>query len=159
VASGPNYILLMWYGSNDLRAKIELPCSQQYKPGNFLAVRPLNWDEIIDEDDDDDNWADPGAPSGGRSRPADGNDNDDGESEVDTQGGEKGTGKGKGTNDGKGKGRRLRTGRGKGRGRGRETVKGKVLLNTPQEEMISLVPLLCGCRRKCQRQTWTRRAN
>jgi len=62
---------------------------------------------------------------------------------------------------GLGKGREQRTGRGKGRGRGRgrETVKGKVLLNEPQEEMISLVPLLCSCRSKCQRQTWTRRAN
>jgi hypothetical protein len=29
---------------------------------------------------------------------------------------------------------------GKGNGRGRETVKGKVVLNKPQEEMISLVP-------------------
>ena len=56
---------------------------------------------------------------------------------------------------GRGKGRRLRTGRGKGRGRGRETVKGKVLLNTPQGEMISLVPLLCSFRRKCHRQTCT----
>jgi hypothetical protein len=115
-----------WYGRDDLRAKIEPPSCRQYKPGDFLAVRPLNWDEIIDEDDDDDNWADPGAPSGGRSRPGDGNDNDNGESEEDTQGGEKGTGKGKGIKDGRGKGRRLRTGRGKGRGRGRETVKGKV---------------------------------
>jgi hypothetical protein len=64
-----------------------------------------------------------------------------------------------------GKGRVQRMGRGKGRGRQqrkgrrRETVKGKVLLNKPQEEMISLVPLLCRCRRKCMRQTWTRRAN
>jgi len=40
-----------------------------------------------------------------------------------------------------------------------EMVKGKVSLNTPQEEMISLVPLLCSCRRKFERQTWTRRAN
>jgi len=68
------------YGSDDPRAKIEPPCCRQYKPGDFLALRPLNWDEIIDEDDDDDNWVDPGAPSGGRSRPGDGNDNDDGES-------------------------------------------------------------------------------
>jgi len=44
-----------WYGSNDLRAKIEPPSCQQYKPGDFLAIRHLNWDEIIDEDDDDDN--------------------------------------------------------------------------------------------------------
>jgi hypothetical protein len=41
-----------------------------------------------------------------------------------------------------GKGREQRTERGKGRERGRETVKGKVLLNKPQGEMISLVPLL-----------------
>jgi len=44
-----------WYSSDDLRAKIEPPSCRQYKPGDFLAVRPLNWDEIIDEDDDDDN--------------------------------------------------------------------------------------------------------
>ena len=60
---------------------------------------------------------------------------------------------------GPGKGMEQRTGRGKGRGRGWETVKGKVLLNEPQGEMISLVPLLCSCRSKCQRQTWTRRAD
>jgi hypothetical protein len=56
---------------------------------------------------------------------------------------------------GPGKGRKQRTGRGKGR----ETVNGKVLLNEPQGEMISLVPLFCSCRSKCQRQTWTRRVN
>jgi hypothetical protein len=94
-----------WYGSNDLRGKIEPPSSRQYKPGDFLAVRPLNWDEIIDEDDDDENWADPSAPRGGRSRPGDGNINDNGEGEEDTQGGEKGSGKGKGTMDLKGKGK------------------------------------------------------
>jgi hypothetical protein len=41
---------------------------------------------------------------------------------------------------GKGKGRGRQPS--KGRGRGRETVQGKVLLNKPQQEMISLVPLL-----------------
>jgi hypothetical protein len=51
--------------------------------------------EIIDEDDDDDNWADPGVLSGGRSCPGDGNENDNGKSEDDTQGAEKGTGNGK----------------------------------------------------------------
>jgi hypothetical protein len=60
---------------------------------------------------------------------------------------------------GPGKGREQTTGRGKGRGRGRETVERKVLLNEPQGEIISPVPLLCSCRSKCQRQTWTRRAN
>ena len=93
---------------------------RQYKPGDFLAVRPLNWDEVIDEDDDDDNCADPGAPSGGRSRPGDDNDNIDVEGEEDMQGGEKGTGKGKGTKNGKGKG--------KGRGKGNGKVKGIVKL-------------------------------
>jgi hypothetical protein len=106
-----------------------------------MAVRSLNWDKSIDEDDNDYNWADPGAPSGGRSRPGNGNDNDNGEGEEDMQGGEKRTGKGKGK----------RTGRGKGRGSGRERVKGKELLNKPQGEMISIVPLLCICRRKGMR--------
>jgi len=76
-----------WYGSDDLRAKIEPPSCGQYKPGDFLAIRPLNWDGIINEDDDDENCADPGAPSGGRSHPGNDNDNDDGEDEEDTQGG------------------------------------------------------------------------
>jgi hypothetical protein len=53
-----------WYGRDDLGAKIEPRSGRQYKPGDFLAVRPLNWDEIIDKDDDNDNWADPGVPSG-----------------------------------------------------------------------------------------------
>jgi hypothetical protein len=108
-----------WYGSDDLKATIEPPSCRQNKPGDFLAIRPLNWDEIIDEDDDDENWADPGAPSGGRIRPGDDNDNDDGKGEEDTQGGEKGTRKGKGTKDEKGKGK----GKGKGNGKGKGIVK------------------------------------
>jgi len=121
-----------WYRSDHLRAKIEPPSCRQYKPGNFLAVRPLNWDEIIDEDDDDENWADPGAPSGGRSRPGDDNDNDDGEGEEDTQGGENGTGKGKGTMHGKGKGKATEDGKGNGKGKGRGNCKGKgIVEQTP----------------------------
>jgi len=107
-----------WYGSDDFTAKIEPPGCRQYKPGDFLAIRPLNWDEIIDDDDDDENWADPGAPSGGRSRPGDGNDNDNGDGEEDTQGGENGTGKGKGTKDGKGNGKGKEKGKGNGKGKG-----------------------------------------
>jgi hypothetical protein len=53
-----------WYGSNDLSAKIQPPSSWKYKPGNFLAVVPLNWDEKINEDNDDENWVDLRAPSG-----------------------------------------------------------------------------------------------
>jgi hypothetical protein len=52
----------------------------------------------------------------------------------------KGLRKGRVQRMGKGKGRGRQPS--KGRGRGRETVQGKVLLNKPQQEMISLVPLL-----------------
>jgi hypothetical protein len=61
--------------------------------------------------------------------------------------------------NGPGKGTEQSTGRGKGRGRGRETVKGKILFNKPQGEMISLVPLLCSCRTKYMRKTRAHRAN
>jgi len=84
-----------WYGSDDPRVKIEPPSCRQYKPGDFLAVRPLNWDDTIDEDDDDENWVDPGPPRGGRSHPGNGNENDNGKGEEDMQGSEKGTWKGK----------------------------------------------------------------
>ena len=127
-----------WYGRDDLRARIEPPKCRQYKPGDILAVGPLNWDEIIDKDDDDDNWGDPGAPSDGRSRPGDGNDNDDGESEEDTQGGEKGTGKGKGTKHGKGNGKATADGKGKGKGKGKGNGKGKGMVkHTPGGDDIS----------------------
>jgi len=72
---------------------------------------------MIDEDDDYEHCADPGALSGGKSHPGDTYDHDDGKGEEDTQGGEKGTGIGKGTKDGKGKG--------EGKGKGIEEVNGK----------------------------------
>jgi len=109
-----------WYSSDDSRATIEPPSCQQYKPGDFLAIRPLNWDDIINEDDDDENWVDPRALSDGKGRPGDGKDNDDGEGEEDMQGAEKGTGKGKGTKDGKTK----RTGKAMEEGKGKENGKG-----------------------------------
>jgi len=112
-----------WYGSDDRRVKIEPPSGRQYKPGDFLAVTTLKWDEIIDEDDDDENWVDPGAPSGGRSRPSECNDNEDGEGEEDTQGGEKGTGKVMGTKDGKWKVKGKGIGNGKGNGKEKGIVK------------------------------------
>jgi hypothetical protein len=83
--------LSSWYRSADLRANIVPPSCRQYKPDNFLVVTPLNWYEIIDEDVEDDNWADPTAPSGERSCPGDDHDNDDGTGEENTQGGETGT--------------------------------------------------------------------
>jgi hypothetical protein len=114
-----------WYGSDDLMAKIEPPSCRQYIPGDVLAVGPPNWDVTIDEDDDDDNWTDPGAPCGGWCLPGDGNDNDNGESEEDMQGGEKGTGKGKGTKNGKGKGKVTEDGKRKGKGTGKGNDKRK----------------------------------
>jgi len=83
-----------------------------------VAVRPLNWDQIIDEDDDDENWAHSGAPSGGRSRHGGEDDIDVGEGAVVTPGGEKGNRKGKGTKDGK----RKWKGKGKGNGKGKGIV-------------------------------------
>jgi len=127
-----------WDGSDDLRAKFEPSSGRQYKPGDFLAVRPLNWDEIIEEDDDDDNWADPGAPSGGRSSLSDGTDNHDSEGEETTQGGENWTGKGNGTKDGKGKAKGKATEEGKGKGKGKGKRKGKdIFKQTPGGDDIS----------------------
>jgi hypothetical protein len=105
-----------WYGSDDPRAKIEPPSCRLFKPGNLLAVTPLNWDKIIGKDDDNDSWAEPGAPSSGRSHPGNGNDKHNVKGEEDTQGGEKGTGKWKRTKDKKGKGNGKRKGNGKGKG-------------------------------------------
>jgi len=108
-----------WYGCDDPRAKIELPSCRQHEPTDFLAVRPLHWAEILDEDDDAEDWADPGAPIGGRSRLADDNVNDGGEGEEDMQGGEIGTRQGKGTKDRKGKWKVTEDRKGKGEGRGK----------------------------------------
>jgi hypothetical protein len=62
-----------WYSSNNLRSKIQSAWCRQYKLGDFVAVGPLNWDEIIDDDDDNKDCTDPGVPKGRMSRPRDGN--------------------------------------------------------------------------------------
>jgi len=84
----------LWKGSDDLEANSALRSLHQSNPENFHQVRPVNWDELLIKDGDDENWGDTGAPSGGRGRHGDGNDNDDGAGEVDTNGGEKEMGKG-----------------------------------------------------------------
>jgi len=127
-----------WHGSDDPRAKIEPPSYRQYKPGGFLGVRLLNWDEIIDEDDDDEYSADSGEPSGGRDHSGDGDDNDDSDGEEDKQAGETGTGKGirtkAGKREGKGQGKAVQEGKGKGKGNG----KGKgIVKRTPAGDDIS----------------------
>jgi hypothetical protein len=96
-------------------------------PGDFLAVRPLNWDEIRDKENNDDNRADPRAPSCGRRHSSNGNGNDERDGEEETQVGVKGTGKRKGTKDGKRKWKRKVTeggnGKRKGNGKGKGIVK------------------------------------
>jgi len=119
-----------WYGSNDVRAKIEPPRCRQYRAGEFLAGTPLNWDKIIDNDDDDDNSANPRARSDGRSRSHNDNGIDDGDGEEDTQGREQGTGKEKGIFDRKGKGK------GKGEAKGNSKGKG-IVQHTPGGDDIS----------------------
>jgi len=71
--------------------------------GDFKAVRPQNWDEIIDDHHDNENNMDRGVQRGERSRAGSGNGNDNGEGERDTQGSQKGTGIGKCAKPGKGK--------------------------------------------------------
>jgi hypothetical protein len=134
-----------WYRSDDVRVKVQPPSCRQYKAGNFLAIRPLNWDVVMDEDDYGDNWADHGEPG--------------------SDGGVMGIAMTMTTMRVMRTRRAVRKGPGKGmeqrtaRGHGWATVKGKILLNKPQGEMISLVPWLCSCRSKCQRHTSSRRAN
>ena len=122
------------YGWDDLRAMIEPPSCRQYKPGDCLASRPLNWDEIFDKHDDDENWVDPGAPSGGRSRPRDGNDIDNGEGEEDMQGGVKGTGKDNRTKHWEG------TGKGKRKGKVTAMDKGKRMGNSKGKGIVKPTP-------------------
>ena len=135
----------------------------------MLPVRLLNWDEIDDEDDDDENSVDSGVPSSGRSRPGDGNDYDNGKGHKDTEGGEAQTREGNRTRNKKWTGMVIEDAKGKWRGKGKAmedetekgmgTVKGQVLLNKPQGEMISLVPLHYSWRRKCIMQTQIQMAN
>jgi len=125
-----------WYGSDDLRVKIQPPSCQQYKQRYFLAVGPLYRDEIINEDDSDENWAYPRVPSGGMSRPGDGNDNDDGKGEEEMQGSGKRTGEMKGVKDGQDEqkaaedrnqmGKATEKENGKGKGKGKWNRHGKV---------------------------------
>jgi len=64
---------------------------------------PLNWDKMINENDDDGNWAYAGVGSGRRSYPGDSNNNDEGSIEKHMKGGVWGTRNGKGMKDGKAK--------------------------------------------------------
>lgn len=105
-----------WYGSDDHRAKMDPPSSQQNKPCDFVVGKPLNWDEIIDDDPENENWVSPRALCSGWSRPGNGNDNGNGEGEENTLHGDKGTGKGKGTMDGNSK--KMRKGKGNGKEKG-----------------------------------------
>jgi hypothetical protein len=126
------------YCSDDLRAKIEPPSCRQYKPGNFLAIRPWNWDEIIDKVNDNENWAVPTVPRGEWSCASDGNGNGNGNGEGAeyTQAGEKGTGNGNGSTDGKGNEKRMSTEKRKGKGK-RKGERTGIVIQTPGGDDIS----------------------
>jgi hypothetical protein len=55
-----------WDDSDDTWATFEQQSYWKFKPVDFLLVEPLNLDDIIDKDDDDEKWADSGVPSSGR---------------------------------------------------------------------------------------------
>jgi hypothetical protein len=93
--------LFSWYSSEHSSPMIEPPSCRQYKPADFLHVRPLNCDDIINVNDTDDNWADPVGASARLICAGDSSDNDDSDGEEDTQSCDKGIGKEKGTKDGK----------------------------------------------------------
>jgi hypothetical protein len=116
--------------------KIEPPSCRQYNPGNFHAVRPLNWDEIINGDVDVENWADARAQSGGRSLPSDCSDNDDGEGQKDKPFGDIEAGTENGTHSGKGRAKGKATKKGKGKGKTHGKGKG-IVKHTPGGEDIS----------------------
>jgi hypothetical protein len=69
------------YRSDDPIAKPELPSSQRYKEGNILAVIPMNSDDIINNDDEDGHWADPGGWSDAQRCPGEDKHTDDSEGE------------------------------------------------------------------------------
>jgi hypothetical protein len=124
-----------WYSSDDRRAKIEPPSFRQYISGDILGVRPLNQNEKMDNDNNDENWTDPRVPSGGRSHASHGNGNNDGEGEEDTPGGEKGTRQEQGTKDGMGKGK------GEGKTKGNRIGKGIVMQTPPGDDTSHVVAL------------------
>jgi hypothetical protein len=132
---------LSWYSCDDLRVQIEHLSGPQYIPGDILTVRILTWDEKIAKDDDDENWVDPGAPSGGKGRPSHGNYNDDSEGEEDTQGGEKGPGKANSTKNGKGKGKGNAMEVGRGYGKGHSNGKRIVKQTAGGDDISCAVPL------------------
>ena len=137
------WVRYSWYCSDNPRAKIDMPRCSQYMPANFLAIRPLNCDEINTQDDDDENWADHGPPSGRRCRTGDCHDNDDGEGEEDTHsGGGNGTAKGTGSQDGKGTGKATVDGKGNGKWKGKtmEAGKGKGKGNTKGKCIVERTP-------------------
>jgi hypothetical protein len=122
-------------------ATIDRTCCGRYKLENILVVRPLNGDEIFDEEDDDENRADPGSLSGGRSRRSDGNDIEDCEGEGDTQGGEEETRKEKSTKAGSGKGMGKATEVGKGEGKGDGNGKSIVELTRGGDDISRAIAL------------------
>jgi hypothetical protein len=104
------------YSSNKLRINIQQPGCRHDKPGEVLVVRPLNLDEKIDNQDDNEKSRNSGEPIGETSSLRDVQENDDCQGEEAKQGVENGTGMRKGTNkrEGNGKGKQNRNSKAKG---------------------------------------------
>jgi hypothetical protein len=134
---------LSWSGSADPKVHIEQARCSQYKPSDILEIGPLNQTDRIHEDEDDQDWADPGQPSGGKSHPGDDNNDDNSKGEEVTQGGGKGTRKGKETQDGKGKGQETEDAKGKRQWNGKGQGEGKgIVEQTPGGDNISRTMVL-----------------
>jgi hypothetical protein len=143
-----------WNGSDDLGANSALRRLHQFNPENFHQVRPVNWDELMIKDGDDENWGIL------EHQVVEGVDMVMAMTMIMARvrwtlmAGRKRRGKGW-TKWMRRKARRQRTARGKER----ETLTGTLLLNTPQGKMISLLPEHCYCRGICMKQIQKRRAS
>jgi hypothetical protein len=87
------------YGSGELMATVEQPACRLCKRGDFFAIRRLNRDQAIANDDDDENCGGPEMPSCVLSHPGHKDGNDDGNGEEGMPGGVTGTRNGRGRKD------------------------------------------------------------
>jgi hypothetical protein len=121
-----------------------MPSCREYKPGNILAGDPLNWDEIINKDNDhDEKWADPRVPTHEWCRPGAGKDNDNGKNEQNMQGSEKRSRKGNGTKAAQVKetATENRKGQWNGKGNRNSNVKGIVEQSARGDDISSAIAL------------------
>jgi len=149
------------YGTNYLQPMIESPRCRQHKQDEYVAIRPLNRNEIIDVDDEIVEGADPGALSWLRSFLGNANGNDHSAGEEDKLGSEKRIWLGKQAKIGMSHGKAIEDVKGKckQKEKGKGTDEGKCIMKQTPGEMICLVTVLSCCRRKWMSLPQTWRAN